>query len=849
MPSLDEPGEVRPSAAAAKPMKVEFGPRARPLSPVPSAVAVKPSDVVPVVRREVGASSAPGASNEIVEAVGTVTLLTNYSGFGVAEMVCSDAQATELRLTGDLASRMLRGASYVVRGVPTVSRWGAELVLKGFRVELPAVDGRLPQFVDTFVSGLPYGASKKLVEHAKVEGVAALSALKQMLGQAPWALDWGVIGVSRSQAQIEADRERFLVHQLVGRCGLVDDVVASAVKFWGPSCNWGVEAIWAAWCRNPYELIGHGSQYDFAQAESFSGRFGSAGGDASQVRAVELVAHVMEVWSRVYGHVYLTPEQLRLALMRADTSLSEAEASRAIGYAVQAARIEVEAGGQSEVDAGARIYLSRYARAEARVAQLIVDMAHGQPLLAKHADMTAQIQDIASAMSWGGAGASQGLDPMQLHAVHEILTSPKRLHVLTGGPGSGKTAVLRVLVEMLGGKKIMLSALSGMVVKDLSSKVDGEHVRASTIHSLISALARKGGDGKLSADLLVVDEGTLPDLLTYERLMSGLKDTAHLLILADPDLQWQNHRFVGQLPSIGAGRVVADMVRCACVDRHRLMNPYRSRGAVLEVVEQVRRGVLDVRSRGNVAFKGDLPATARSFALLQKAYAEAVAKWGASEVVLLLGRRKGEPDVMGWNTVYANARLREAFNPKGEKVPCSGFRSGDRLVVTEPIDVFVDAEDGEKPVRLVNGEAGTVTGYVHWASNQVAGAKFLKIAMDDGRDVRVRNQDFGRLQFGWALTVHYTQGAQYKHVFVVVTPGGAEFVNSNMLLTAFSRARESLEVYGDRALISQIAQTPAPARNSGLVERVGALLQEPQQCDQDRVQVQIGRPGRPEYGG
>lgn len=849
MPNHDEAGPVLGGGAEKAPMKIGFGPRARPIAaPVPSSEAKHATSGGKPARLSSSESTRqiPGAvaakPDDVVEVSGIVTLLTNYGGFGVAEML--DAKGDVVRLTGELAGRVFKGVTYVVHGVPTVSRWGHEIAVRDFRLEVPANEGRLTAFVEAVVPGLPLGAAKKLIEHAKVGAEPAMRDLRERLARAPWSLDWEAAGVSRSVVHQEIDRERFLSHQLVGLCGQADEVAAAAVNLWGARSSWQLDGIWQAWRTNPYELVGHAPGYDFAQAETFSRRFGVGGDGVDEVRAVELVVHVMEMWSRVYGHVFLSAQELSEAVGRADGGLTESQVSRAIGAAVESGRIVAERGDQQ-----GRFYLARHAQAEAELAQIVVGMAKGEPLLERTDDLASRIQDVAGAMTWGGAGATQGLDPMQLHAVYEILTSNKRLHVITGGPGSGKTAVLRVLVQLLQDKKVMLSALSGMVVKDLASKVEGSHVRVSTIYSLVAALSRKGEEGKMPADVLVVDEGTLPDLLTFHKLMKGLRDSAHMVILADPDLQWQSHKFVGQLPSIGAGRVVADLVRCSCVDRHRLMNPYRSRGAVLDVVEQLRRGVLDVRSRGNVAFKGDLPATAKSFAQLQKAYAEAVSKWGASEVVLLLGRRKGEPDVMGWNTVYANARLREAFNPKGEKVPCTGFRTGDRLVVTEPINALMDGEDGEVGIRLANGEAGTVAGYVHWANNQVAGARYLKLTLDDGRKVKIRNQDFRWLNFGWALTVHYTQGAQYKHVFMVVTPGSAEFVNANMLLTAFSRARESLEVYGDPALIGQIAQTPAPVRNSALVERVNWLLERPS-CRVVDAEAEAGLPnGLSQKGG
>jgi len=243
-------------------------------------------------------------------------------------------------------------------------------------------------------------------------------------------------------------------------------------------------------------------------------------------------------------------------------------------------------------------------------------------------------------------------------------------------------------------------------------------------------------------------------------------------------------------------------------------------------------------------------------------YLDIVRKEGMSNAVLIMPRRAGDVEKPDWNVTWANAVLRDILNPSGKKMPGTTLRLGDRIIVrsnmrvTQPqaddlkgdgvrmdaaqlrsmsgLDLDADvavpvplaaSEDGKAVARLVNGDTGFIAGWHMDKGNPRVGLpSWVELQLDDGRKVWIGGEDVGVLDHAYALTVHAVQGSEYKHVLVCVTDGGPQFMNANMLLTAFSRAKESLHVWGDARTLKKIAATSLPQRNSALVQRVSEHL-------------------------
>jgi len=134
-------------------------------------------------------------------------------------------------------------------------------------------------------------------------------------------------------------------------------------------------------------------------------------------------------------------------------------------------------------------------------------------------------------------------------------------------------------------------------------------------------------------------------------------------------------------------------------------------------------------------------------------------------------------------------------------------------------------QDGKRVERLVNGDTGFIIGWSMDTDNRKIGMpKWVGLQLDDGRRVWINGEDVGVLDHAYALTVHAVQGSECKNVLVCVTDGGRQFMNANMLLTAFSRAKEKLYVWGEEKVLKKVAATPLPERNSALPQKVAAAF-------------------------
>jgi exodeoxyribonuclease-5/exodeoxyribonuclease V alpha subunit len=360
-----------------------------------------------------------------------------------------------------------------------------------------------------------------------------------------------------------------------------------------------------------------------------------------------------------------------------------------------------------------------------------------------------------------------GLDEIQLGAARTALEVG--VSVLTGGPGTGKSRTVAAVVRLAraAGADIALAAPTGRAAKRLEELCDAP---ASTLHRLLGAQGRGGGFARgeynpLDADLVVVDEASMVDAELAAALIEACADGTHLLFVGDP----------AQLPSIGPGQLLADLLESRVVPVTELTRLYRQAdgGAIATLATAVRGG--------------DLPPPAAG---------------GKHEVVVVAARSAGEaahrtvqlvtdsiPRVLGIvpadiqvvtpvhagpaGTVALNAALKQALNPGPGAV--GGFDVGDRVVATAN---HVD-------VGFANGEIGVVTG--------LADRGGLLVAFPAG-PLEVPAAALGDLRHGWAVTVHRAQGSEWPAVITVFPPEAGRMLNRPLVYTAITRARSHLSV-------------------------------------------------------
>lgn len=403
---------------------------------------------------------------------------------------------------------------------------------------------------------------------------------------------------------------------------------------------------------------------------------------------------------------------------------------------------------------------------------------------------------IAEAHTLAGARAVQAvtaeLDDVQSGAVAHA--AQHGVSVLTGGPGTGKSRTVAAIVAMCerAEVEIALAAPTGRAAKRLE-ELTGHP--ATTIHRLLGARPGVASftfdtDHRLEAGLVVVDEASMMDVELAAALIAALPERSHLVIVGDP----------AQLPSIGPGRLLGDVIDAGTVPVTSLRTLYRQNegGAIARLATAVRAGELPAVADPDhevvvVPAPGSDDAARRVVQLVTDSIPRVFDVSGAELQVVTPVH--GGPA----GTQALNRALKKELNPGTGTV--RGFDVGDRVVATAN---HLDAS----PVGYANGEVGTVVS---------AGEKSLRVAFTGGES-DIAGKALGDLLHGWAITVHRAQGSEWDAVVAVMPPEGSAMMSRPLVYTALTRARKHLSIVhaAGPALARAVRQIGARPRRTEL---------------------------------
>jgi exodeoxyribonuclease V alpha subunit len=452
------------------------------------------------------------------------------------------------------------------------------------------------------------------------------------------------------------------------------------------------------------------------------------------------------------------------------------------------------------------VYLVPFHRAEVSLAAGLQRLLSAPPA----ADRLPAFQSVdwAVALDWVRRVTGYELAPEQAAAVRLALT--ERVAVLTGGPGCGKSFAVRAVVTLARAKqaKVMLAAPTGRAAKRLAELAG---MPAQTLHRLLQL--RPGGDAgfgqdrPLDADLVVVDEASMLDLLLANKLVKAVPSGAHLLLVGDVD----------QLPSVGPGEVLRDLLQGG---RRAGQDDVIPRVRLTRIFRQAQEsGVVTNAHRINA---GQPPVTIGlpDFFLFPEDDPEKAADLTVDIVTNRLPRRFGldaRRDVQVLCPMHRgpagagvlNERLQQALTPGEPGLPERRFAGRTYRVGDKVMQVRNDYEKG-----VFNGSVGTVT-----AVSPEDGE--LRVLLDEDEEVRYGFDELDALTHAYALTVHRSQGSEYPCVVVPLTPNAWLMLQRNLLYTAVSRATRLVVLVGSRrALAKAIRTAGAGHRYTALDERL-----------------------------
>lgn len=410
----------------------------------------------------------------------------------------------------------------------------------------------------------------------------------------------------------------------------------------------------------------------------------------------------------------------------------------------------------------------------------------------KYADLETELDTVESNL-----GLKLAIE--QRNAVKTALTNG--LSIITGGPGTGKTMIQRAILDIYRrqnpDKKICCCAPTGRAARRMTQATG---FGASTIHRALGLMADEDGaydePKELDADLLLVDEVSMLDVYLAGNLLGAVKKGAQVVFIGDAD----------QLPSVGPGAVLSEMIASECVPVIRLDKVFRqsSGSRIATNAKLIRHGNLGLEYGDDFCFI-DSPDITESAELLIELFLRETEKHGVDNVALLSPfRQKTETGVNALNT-YLQSKINPPASTKNE-VECGKrlFRVGDKVMQTK------NHED------VNNGDIGYVTEIYGYGSN-----KTLYIDFGDGRIKEYEGSDLDRLDLGYASTVHKSQGSEYKSVIINLQSAHSVMLTRPLIYTAITRGKERVIIVGERkALCTAIKRTDTEKRGTCLAERI-----------------------------
>ena len=494
--------------------------------------------------------------------------------------------------------------------------------------------------------------------------------------------------------------------------------------------------------------------------------------------------------ARVSGHLFLSVDETVgrcYDLLNSDCEaevVSEGEIRQAISNERLESRIYVE---------GTRVYLSYERMCEVKAAKRIVSMILQEDF--------EEIYDLDEKIDQAEQTLKQKLAPSQRKAVKLCLSHP--ISIMTGGPGSGKTTTLRFILDIYKkeypSNEILLAAPTGRASRRMAEQTG---MFASTLHSALGLITDEesplNDTELLPADLIVVDEFSMVDMRLAYILLERIKPGAQLLIVGDAD----------QLPSVGAGNVLREMIRSEKVPTAVLDTIFRQASNSRIIINAHAINHNDTHLQYGDDFQMLEVQNAEDAAqLVVKNYLQEVSQHGLENVQILSPFRKR--GAVASNAL--NETIRDLVNPASKRkmeLKCGSrvFRVGDRIMQTANRN------------GVSNGDVGLITGMV-----KVDDEVFVDIRLLDGRELRYSKDMMEDVEFSYCLTIHKSQGQEYPVIIVPLLKEHYIMLRRNLLYTAVTRAKAKVILIGQRqAVYIAIHKCDVGQRNTVLADRIVA---------------------------
>lgn len=565
--------------------------------------------------------------------------------------------------------------------------------------------------------------------------------------------------------------------------------------------------------ENPYRLIEDIDGIGFLSADKIAKKIGI--NDNSEFRLRAGLMHVLKENSDKNGNTYLPKKELYIEtskLLKIAIYLLEKKFDDILISLSQENVITI-----IDEEDGAKVMLTKFFKMEKTIASKIIALKN--TYLMKKFDPQKEIEEF------------EKFNNITLHGKQKeaVITSINSgFSVITGGPGTGKTTIVKCLIYLLKlqNRKFCLLAPTGRASKRLSESTNED---ASTIHRALELnfkenstnLFNRNELNPINADAIIVDEVSMVDVNIFYHLLKAIKKGSQVILVGDKD----------QLPSVGAGNVLADILNSETLDVTMLTEIYRqdSKSLIISNAHAINLGEMPVIDNSSRDFfydaKSDPIDISKSVIDMVVNRIPSFAKTEPIKIQVLAPMKNA---VCGVDNL--NKELQERINPYDEfkpeiKLESVIYRLGDKVMQTSnnyeqtwtrKINDFLN----EEGVGVFNGDIGYIED-INLNDNE------MTVMFEDGRKAVYARQDIHQLTLSYAITIHKSQGSEFDIVVMPIISGPSMILTRNLLYTGVTRAKKMVVLIGDKTNLKRMIRNTYQAKRYSFLKDF--LIQEEKQ--------------------